>query len=113
MSEAATDELRKALASEEGGRRWFRRLATAGIVAAVLGAGLAYRVTHRPPPPAKYTSATVAVGDVTEKVQATGAVQPLLQVNVGAQANGRITRILVDNGQPVEYGQTLFLVDPS
>ena len=27
---AATDELRKALAAEEGGRRWLRRIAIAG-----------------------------------------------------------------------------------
>ncbi len=47
---------------------------------------------HRPPPPAKYVTATVAVGDVMEKVQATGTVQPLLQVNVGAQVNGRVTQ---------------------
>lgn len=111
MSEAATDELRKALASEEGGRRWLRRLATAGVVAVVLGAGLAYRVTHRPPPPAKYTSATIQVGDVTEKVQATGAVQPLLQVNIGAQANGRITRVLVDYNSVVKKGDVLAEID--
>jgi acetyl-CoA carboxylase biotin carboxyl carrier protein len=26
---------------------------------------------------------------------------------------GRIVRVLVENGTPVEYGQPLFLVDPS
>ena len=111
MTEAATDELRKALSAEEGGRRWIRRLATVGIVAAVLGAGLAYRVTHRPPPPAKYTTTTAQTGDVTEKVQATGAVQPLLQVNVGAQANGRITKVLVDFNSVVKKGDVLAEID--
>jgi HlyD family secretion protein len=113
MAEAATDELRKALAAEEGGRRWIRRLATAGVIAIVVGAGLAYRVTHRPPPPARYTTATASVGDVTEKVQATGAVQPLLQVNVGAQANGRITKVLVDFNSVVKKGDVLAEIDPT
>src|SRR5262245_34862690 len=93
---AATEELRRTLAAEEGGRRWVRRVAVAGSLALVFGAGLVWRAKHRPPPPAKYVSVLVAVGDVAEKVQATGAVQPLLQVNVGAQVNGRVTAVLVD-----------------
>lgn len=109
----ATLELKKALASEEGGRVWLRRGAIVGVIALVIGAGLAYRVTHRPPPPAKYVSTEVAVGDVIEKVQATGAVQPLLQVNVGAQANGRVTKVLVDFNSVVHKGDVLAEIDPT
>ncbi len=36
------------------------------------------------------------MGDVAENIQATGTVQPLLQINVGAQVNGRVTQVLVD-----------------
>ncbi len=36
-----------------------------------------------------------------------------LMNEIESEVRGRIVRILVDNGQPVEYGQTLFLVDPS
>jgi len=36
-----------------------------------------------------------------------------LMNEIEAEVRGRIARILVDNGQPVEYGQSLFLVDPS
>jgi len=32
---------------------------------------------------------------------------------IPAEVSGTIVKILVENGQPVEYGQTLFLVDPS
>src|SRR5580692_7130833 len=92
----AADDLRDALSAEEGGRLWLRRLAIFGVAATVIAAGLGWRVTHRPTPPPKYVIATVALGDVTESVQATGAVQPLLQVNVGAQINGRVTRVPVD-----------------
>jgi biotin carboxyl carrier protein len=35
-----------------------------------------------------------------------------LMNEIEAKAAGRIVKILVDNGQPVEYGQALFLLDP-
>jgi HlyD family secretion protein len=110
---ATTEELRRALAAEEGGRRWLRRLAIAGGIAAVVGAGVAWRVKHAPPPPAKYVTKVVETGDIVEKVQATGAVQPLLQVNVGAQVNGRVTKVLVDFNSVVQKGDVLAEIDPS
>ncbi len=109
----AADDLRKALAAEEGGRRWLRRLVWFGAIALVLGLGLAWRAAHRPPPPAKYVTASVSVGDVIEKVQATGAVQPLLSVNVGAQVNGRVTRVDVDFNSVVKKGDVLAEIDPT
>ena len=36
-----------------------------------------------------------------------------LMNEIESESRGRIARILVENGQPVEYGQTLFLVDPT
>lgn len=114
MSEttAVTNELKKALAAEEGGRRWLRRLAILATIAAVIGAGLVWRAKHRPPPPPKYVTAPVSSGDVTEKVQATGTVQPVLQINVGAQVNGRVTRVLVDFNSVVHKGDVLAEIDP-
>ena len=110
---AATEELKKALAAEEGARRWVRRLAIAlGVVLAVGGVGLAWSAQHRPPPPARFTTAAVAIGDVLEKVQATGTVQPLLQVNVGTQVNGRVTQVLVDFNSVVKKGDLLAEIDP-
>jgi HlyD family secretion protein len=110
---ADRDELRRALEAAEGGKKWLRRGAVAFGVAAVIGVGVAYRITHRPPPPAKYVTAKVAAGDVVEQVQATGAVQPLLQVNVGAQVNGRVTDVLVDFNSTVKKGDVLAIIDPS
>lgn len=107
-----TEELKKALAAEEGGRRWLRRLAVAGTLALVVGAGLTWSAKHRPPPPARFVAAAVALGDVIEKVQATGTVQPLLQINVGAQVNGRVTQVYVDFNSVVKKGQVLAEIDP-
>ncbi|MDP9035541.1 MAG: efflux RND transporter periplasmic adaptor subunit [Myxococcota bacterium] len=111
-STAVTEELKKALAAEDGGRRWLRRLALAAAGAAVLIAGLMWSSKHRPPPPARFVTAAVGVGDVIEKVQATGTVQPLLQVNVGAQVSGRVSQVFVDFNSIVKKGQTLAEIDP-
>jgi HlyD family secretion protein len=87
-------------------------VAVLGVVAALVGGGLAYRAKNRPAPPAKYVTATPSTGDVAEKVQATGAVQPLLQVNVGSQVNGRIARVHVDFNSTVKKGDLLAEIDP-
>src|SRR3954453_12007950 len=98
MSERAaiTDAVRRALAAEEGGRRWLRRGAALRGVAALVGGGLVFRAKNRPAPPARYVTTTPSNGDVAEKVQATGAVQPVLQVKVGSQGNGPVAKVYVD-----------------
>ncbi|MEO7109004.1 MAG: efflux RND transporter periplasmic adaptor subunit, partial [Polyangiaceae bacterium] len=103
----------RVLAVEEGGRRWLRRAGIAGVIVLAIGGGLVWRAKHRPAPPAKYTLADVALGDVIEKVQATGAVQPVLSVSVGAQVNGRVTEVDVDFNSTVKKGQVLAVIDPS
>jgi HlyD family secretion protein len=109
---AVTEELKSALAAQEGARRWISRLSiVAGVALALVGAAT-WSAKHRPPPPAKYLTAEVSVGDVVEKVQATGTVQPLLQVNVGAQVNGRVTRVPVDYNSVVKKGDILAEIDP-
>ena len=112
-AQEAAEELRRVLAVEEGGRRWLRRAGIAGVIVLAIGGGLVWRAKHRPAPPAKYTTADTAVGDVVEKVQATGAVQPVLQVNVGAQVNGRVTEVDVDFNSKVFKGEVLAVIDPS
>ncbi len=109
---AVTEELKKALSAEEGARRWVRRLAVAAGLALALGGGLTWAANHRPAPPPRFTSAAIAVGDIVEKVQATGTVQPLLQITVGAQVNGRVTQVLVDYNSVVKKGDVLAEIDP-
>jgi HlyD family secretion protein len=83
-----------------------------GVVTVLVGGGLAYRAKNRPAPPARYTTATPSTGDVAEKVQATGAVQPVLQVNVGSQVNGRVAKVFVDFNSFVKKGEVLAEIDP-
>jgi HlyD family secretion protein len=111
-SATVTDELKKALAAEEGGRKWLRWLAVIAVLLGIVCAPVVYTALHPPPRPAKFLTAAVTTGDVLEKVQATGTVQPLLQVNVGAQVNGRVTRVLVDFNSVVKKGDVLAEIDP-
>lgn len=105
-------ELKRALSDAEGGRRWVRRAIVGAVVVLLLALGVIVRVKSRPPPPAKYVSAEVTRGDVAERVQATGAVQPVLQVTVGAQANGRVIEVMVDFNSQVKKGDLLAVLDP-
>ena len=90
-----------------------KRLAIAGSIIVVVGAGIGWRVTHRPAPPAKYRTATLTTEDIAEKVQATGAVQPVLQINVGAQVTGVVKQVLVDFNSVVHKGDVLAVIDPA
>jgi len=78
----------------------------------IVAGGLGWSAIHRPARPARYIVEAVSVGDVIEKVQATGTVQPLLEVNVGAQVNGRVTQVLVDYNSVVKRGDVLAEIDP-
>ena len=52
------------------------------------------------------------VGDVVKAGQAVCIIEAMKIMNeIEADTDGTITKILVENGQPVEYGQPLFIVE--
>ena len=52
------------------------------------------------------------VGDVVKEGQAVCIIEAMKIMNeIEADKDGTITKILVDNGQPVEYGQPLFIIE--
>ena len=58
--------------------------------------------------------AFVSVGSRVTKGQVLCIVEAMELMNeIESDADGTIAKILVENGQPVEYGEPLFLVDPS
>jgi len=55
----------------------------------------------------------VAVGDVVQKGDVLCIVEAMKLMNeVKAEFGGRIVEILVENAEAVEYGQTMFVVEP-
>ena len=58
--------------------------------------------------------AFVSVGSRVTKGQVLCIVEAMKLMNeIESDVDGTISKILIENGQPVEYGEPLFLVDPS
>jgi acetyl-CoA carboxylase biotin carboxyl carrier protein len=52
-------------------------------------------------------------GEMVEKGQVIGIIEAMKIMNeITSEYSGRCVRINVENGQPVEYGQTLLLLEP-
>lgn len=57
--------------------------------------------------------AFVKVGDEVKKGQKLGVIEAMKLFNeIEADFDGKIVKILVENAQPVEYEQPLFLIEP-
>jgi acetyl-CoA carboxylase biotin carboxyl carrier protein len=63
--------------------------------------------------PTPETSPFVELGSSVTKGQVLCTVEAMKLMNeIESDANGIIVKILVENGQPVEYGEPLFLIEP-
>ena len=55
----------------------------------------------------------VDIGTVVQKGDVVCIIEAMKMMNeIQAEKSGRIVRVLVENTQPVEYGQPLFVVEP-
>jgi acetyl-CoA carboxylase biotin carboxyl carrier protein len=58
--------------------------------------------------------AFVEVGDVIEKGQVVCIIEAMKLFNeIESEVSGKIVKVLVDDSEPVEYDQPLFLVEPA
>jgi acetyl-CoA carboxylase biotin carboxyl carrier protein len=63
--------------------------------------------------PAPDQPSFVEVGSVVKKGQVLCIIEAMKLMNeIEADVAGRVAEILVENGQPVEFGQTLFRIEP-
>jgi acetyl-CoA carboxylase biotin carboxyl carrier protein len=63
--------------------------------------------------PAPDADPYVEVGDVVEVGQTVCIIEAMKLMNeIESEVRGRVVKILVENAQPVEFGQRLFLVEP-
>ncbi|HEX2670974.1 MAG TPA: efflux RND transporter periplasmic adaptor subunit, partial [Polyangiaceae bacterium] len=97
-------------------RHW-RAWAVKTTLAIALVGLLAYGVTRyrsrSAGPTVRYETALVDAGPLDAKVTATGALSPLISVQVGSQVSGRIAALLADFGSTVRRGQQIATIDPA
>ncbi len=56
----------------------------------------------------------VEVGDTVKKGQVLCIIEAMKLMNeIESEAAGKVVQALVENGQPVEYGQALFMIEPA
>ena len=65
-----------------------------------------------PPPPPEVTVARPLVQKLTEWDEFTGRFEPVQLVEIRARVSGYVQEIGFEDGQIVEAGQTLFVIDP-
>ncbi|HEX9137791.1 MAG TPA: acetyl-CoA carboxylase biotin carboxyl carrier protein, partial [Nitrospirota bacterium] len=54
------------------------------------------------------------VGDVVKRGQVLCIIEAMKLMNeIESETAGKIVQILVENGNPVEYGQPLFVIEPA
>ena len=88
----------------------FRKI---GILASVAVAiGLAIYTVNAPADAPQYLTATAERGDIENAVLATGLLEGVKQVDVGAQVSGQLKSLKVKVGDKVKKGQWLAEIDP-
>jgi acetyl-CoA carboxylase biotin carboxyl carrier protein len=80
----------------------------AGVVIKSPIVGLFYRTPAPDKPP------FVEIGDEIEEITVLCIIEAMKVMNeIKAETRGVLREILVESGQPVEFGQPLFLIDPA
>ena len=82
------------------------------IAGAGVAAGIWYFSRGKSDVP-QYQATAVARGELTKLVTATGTLNPVVNVTVGSQVSGRISKLNVDFNSPVKQGEILAEIDPS
>ncbi len=93
--------------------RWIERLAALAVVAGIAYGGYRFHAGRRSVDEiVRYRTAPIVTMDIFRTVEATGTVQPIKKVEVGAQVNGKIVKLFVDYNSTVTNGQVVALIDP-
>lgn len=82
------------------------------LLAALAGGGwFAYQKLHKKKEPLTYRTTSITRGAIVQDIRATGTVQPIKQVEVGTQVNGRIVRLFADFNSVVTGNQVVAIID--
>ncbi len=92
-------------------KRWVGRGAAAGALAVALWTGLAWRSSAAGAKAIEYQTKAVERGDLDVTVTATGTLDALNSVEVGAEITGKVLAVNVEFNDHVKEGQVLATID--
>lgn len=75
-------------------------------------AGVGYYFSENRDEEPEFATQKLLRGNITEKVTASGIINPISTINVGTQVSGTIKEIYVDYNSEVKKNQMLALIDP-
>ncbi len=84
----------------------------AGVIVLLIAGGIFY-FRHSGGDVLSFNAVAVTRGELTALVTATGTLNPVVNVTVGSQVSGRISKLNVDYNSPVTKGEVLAEIDPS
>jgi len=90
--------------------RWLKRIFILLLLVAACGGAWWYFKGRGEPPP-EYQTTTVARGNLTQAVTATGQLGPVLNVQVGSQISGIVKRLFIDYNSTVKSNQVIAEID--
>ena len=97
--------------ANNGGTPWIKWLIVLVVIAGVAG-GVWYFLKNRGSE-AQYQLAAVTRGDLIQSVTASGQLNPVVNIQVGSQISGRISKLYVDYNSEVKSNQVIAEIDPS
>lgn len=89
-----------------------KRLVIGVVIVALAAALVAVNLWYRRSNAAEVDIEMIERRNLTAIVSAPGTIQPQLLVEMSASTMGRVTRLAVDEGDPVDAGQFLLEIDP-
>jgi HlyD family secretion protein len=90
--------------------KWTIIIVAAG---AVIAGGVWYFIKRGNNDTPQYQTTAVTRGDLTQVVTATGTLNPVVNVTVGSQVSGRISKLNVDFNSIVKSNEVIAEIDPS
>ena len=83
------------------------------VVVIVVAAVVLYFMTHKKTQEITFVTSKAKYGAIAKSITATGTIQPVDTVSVGAQVSGVVKNIYVDFSSVVKKGQLLAKIDPA
>jgi HlyD family secretion protein len=93
--------------NKSGGLKWI----IIAVILAIAGGGGWWYVNNREAAPPEFTTTKIGRGDVIQAVTATGALNPVLNVQVGSQISGIILKLYADFNSVVKSNQVIAELD--